>query len=66
MICAARRIAIPTTKKGWIMFIAFIVIFVVVTFALQFLKPDMEEKKRNTLTTVISIVIFVIGLIIFT
>ena len=48
------------------MFIAFIVIFVVVTFALQFLKPDMEEKKRNTLTTVISIVIFVIGLIIFT
>ncbi len=65
MICAARRIAIPTTKKGWIMLIAFIVIFVVVTFVLQFLKPDMEEKKRNTIATIVSFVVFVVGMLIF-
>lgn len=60
---AARRIVIPTTKKGWIIFIVCIVAYVAAYMGVGVIKKDISEKARSTVALVVTVVAVLICLI---
>ena len=61
----ARRIVIPTTKKGWMIFIICIVAYMASYLGVGVIKKDISEKSRSTVALVITVVAVIIGLIAF-
>jgi hypothetical protein len=61
----ARRIVIPTTKKGWMIFIICIVAYVAAYMGVGVIKKDISEKSRSTVALIVTVVAVIIGLIAF-
>ena len=62
---AARRIVIPTTKKGWMILITCMVVYVAAYFGVGVIKKDISEKARSTVALVVTVVAVIIALIAF-
>lgn len=62
---AARRIVIPTTKKGWMIFIICIVAYMASYLGVGVIKKDISDKARGTVALVVTVVAVIIGLIAF-
>ncbi len=61
----ARRIVIPTTKKGWMIFFICIVAYVAAYLGVGVIKKDISEKSRSTVALIVTVVAVIIGLIAF-
>ena len=64
-IDAARRIVIPTTKRGWMILITCVVAYVAAYFLIGLIKKDVSEKTRSNVALVVTIIAVIIGLIAF-